>query len=251
MRKMMAVILVLAVDAAFAASTAFLNVNVVPMTEDRVIEAQTVIVVDGRITVIGDVDTVPVPEDATVVDGTDRFLMPGLAEMHAHVPDIGSDNLDRVFTLFVANGVTMVRGMLGRPSHLVLRQQLRDGEQFGPHLITSGPSLNGNSVNGPAHGAQLVRSQHAAGYDFLKIHPGLTARISTAREVTVGSSISCSPIRSILNRLTALSRRHWPPERGTYPPSRWSSSSLMTPAFPSSVAGRRCATCPGRLSGSG
>jgi imidazolonepropionase-like amidohydrolase len=190
MRKMLAVILVLAVDAAFAASTAFLNVNVVPMTEDRVIEAQTVIVVDGRITVIGDVDTVPVPEDATVVDGTDRFLMPGLAEMHAHVPDIGSDNLDRVFTLFVANGVTMVRGMLGRPSHLVLRQQLRDGEQFGPHLITSGPSLNGNSVNGPAHGAQLVRSQHAAGYDFLKIHPGLTASefnaiAQTANEVGI------------------------------------------------------------------
>jgi imidazolonepropionase-like amidohydrolase len=190
MSKILAVILVLAVDVAFAASTAFLNVNVVPMTEESVIEAQTVIVEDGRITVIGDVDTVPVPEDATVVDGTDRFLMPGFAEMHAHVPDISSDELDRVFTLFVANGVTTVRGMLGRPSHLVLRQQLRDGEQFGPRLITSGPSLNGNSVNGPAHGAQLVRSQHSAGYDFLKIHPGLTASefnaiAETANEVGI------------------------------------------------------------------
>jgi imidazolonepropionase-like amidohydrolase len=56
-----------------------------------------------------------------------------------------------------------------------MRQQLRDGQLFGPRLITSGPSLNGNSVNGPAHGAQLVRSQHAAGYDFVKIHPGLSA----------------------------------------------------------------------------
>jgi imidazolonepropionase-like amidohydrolase len=175
MKKMLAVILVLAVDAALAASTAFLNVNVVPMAEESVIAAQTVIVEDGVITVIGDVDTVPVPKDAVVVDGTDRYLMPGLAEMHAHVPDIGSQDLGRAFTLFVANGVTTVRGMLGRPSHLVLRQQLLDGERFGPRLITSGPSLNGNSVDGPVDGASKVRSQHAAGYDFLKIHPGLTA----------------------------------------------------------------------------
>jgi imidazolonepropionase-like amidohydrolase len=176
MKKMLAMLLILAADAALAATTAFLNVNVVPMTEDTVIEAQTVIVADGIITVIGAVDTVPVPKDANVVDGTDRYLMPGLAEMHAHVPDIGSDNLDRVLTLFAANGVTTIRGMLGRPSHLVLRQQLREGQLFGPRLITSGPSLNGNSVDGPAHGASLVRSQHAAGYDFIKIHPGLSAR---------------------------------------------------------------------------
>jgi len=167
--------MIMAAGAVLAAPTAFFNVNVIAMTDDRVIEAQTVIVDEGRITVIGDVDTVPVPKDALVVDGTDRYLMPGLAEMHAHVPDVGSQNLDRVFTLFVANGVTTIRGMLGRPSHLVLRQELLDGGQFGPRLITSGPSLNGNSVSGPADAVRKVRSQHAAGYDFLKIHPGLTA----------------------------------------------------------------------------
>jgi imidazolonepropionase-like amidohydrolase len=175
MKRLLLATMILAVDATFAASTAFLNVNIVPMTDDAVIEAQTVIVDNGVITVIGDVDSVPVPEDAEVVDGTDRYLMPGLAEMHAHVPDVGTQSLERVFTLFVANGVTTVRGMLGRPSHLVLRQQLLDGDEFGPRLITSGPSLNGNSVNGPADGERQVRSQHAAGYDFLKIHPGLSA----------------------------------------------------------------------------
>lgn len=166
---------ILAVDAANAASTAFFNVNVIPMTEERVIPGQTVIVEDGVIALIGDVDDVPLPEDAVIVDGTDRYLMPGLAEMHAHVPDAASDDLDRVLTLFAANGVTTIRGMLGQPSHLALRQALLDGEQFGPRLITSGPSLNGNSVTGPADGDRKVRDQHLAGYDFLKIHPGLTA----------------------------------------------------------------------------
>jgi len=80
-----------------------------------------------------------------------------------------------MFSLFAANGVTMIRGMLGRPSHLKLRQELLDGNVFGPRLITSGPSLNGNTVSSPADGASKVRAQHAAGYDFIKIHPGLTA----------------------------------------------------------------------------
>ncbi len=161
---------------AAADTTAFLNVNVVPMSEETVIAQQTVIVTDGIIAAIGDVETVPVPEGASVVDGTDRFLVPGLAEMHAHVPPADSPDLERDFTLFVANGVTTVRGMLGHPSHLDLRSALQEGRRFGPRLVTSGPSLNGRSVSGAADGERQVREQHAAGYDFIKIHPGLDRR---------------------------------------------------------------------------
>jgi imidazolonepropionase-like amidohydrolase len=163
-----------AANTAQAATTAFINVNVIPMSEEVVMAAQTVVVADGIIVAIGGVDQVPVPEEAEIVDGTDRFLMPGLTEMHAHVANAGSDNLDRDFTLFVANGVTAVRGMLGRPSHLALRSRLLAGEEFGPRLFTSGPSMNGNSVTEPADGARKVRAQHAAGYDLIKLHPGLS-----------------------------------------------------------------------------
>jgi len=179
-RIILIAVLFLVTDVTSAASTAFLNVNVIAMTEERVVEAQTVIVEDGVITVIGDVDGVPLPKDAVVVDGTNRYLMPGLTEMHAHVAEADSQDLDRDFTLFIANGVTTVRGMLGRPSHLELRQRLLDGEQFGPRLITSGPSLNGNSVSSPADGVRKVNAQHAASYDFIKIHPGLSASEFTA-----------------------------------------------------------------------
>jgi imidazolonepropionase-like amidohydrolase len=176
MRRLVALIAVLlAAGPAFATATAIINVNVLPMTAERVISGQTVVVDSGVIVAIGDVEAVPIPDGALVVDGTDRFLMPGLAEMHAHVPDTGTDFLDRVLTLFVVNGITTARGMLGRPSHLQLRQDLLDGTVIGPRLITSGPSMNGTSVNGPADARTKVRAQHAAGYDFIKIHPGLTA----------------------------------------------------------------------------
>ena len=164
----------LAVESASAASTAFINVNVISMTSDTVLENQTVVVTDGVIASIGGVNDTAVPEDAAIVDGTDRYLMPGLAEMHGHVPGGTSGNLDRVLGLFIANGVTTVRGMLGQPSHLVMRNDIRERRILGPRLITSGPSFNGRSVSSPEQAVKMVEDQVAAGYDFLKIHPGLT-----------------------------------------------------------------------------
>lgn len=158
----------------FAESTAFVNVNVIAMIDASVARARTVVVTDGRIASIGRVDDTVLPDDAAVVDGTDRYLLPGLAEMHGHVTDTSPASLDGVLGLYVANGITTVRGMLGRPSHLELREQILQQEVLGPRLITSGPSFNGNSVTGAAQAADMVRAQHAAGYDFLKIHPGLT-----------------------------------------------------------------------------
>ncbi|MDH3621557.1 MAG: amidohydrolase, partial [Gammaproteobacteria bacterium] len=157
-----------AAPALMAQPTAVVNVNVVPMVTETVIRQQTVIVDNGVITALGPVDDIAIPEDTTVIDGTDRFLMPGLAEMHAHVPGAGSDELDRYFSLYVANGVTTVRGMLGQKSHLELRERLLDDKVFGPRLVTSGPSFNGRSVSGVNQARQMVREQHRVGYDFIK-----------------------------------------------------------------------------------
>ena len=183
-------LLILVIPAAKAGTTAIINVNVIPMSTETVIAARTVLVEDGRIVAIGPVDEVPIPEDATAVDGTDRYLMPGLGEMHAHVKPVDSPRLERDLTLFVANGITHVRGMLGEPGHLRLRQQILAGDVFGPRLTTSGPSLNGRSVNGAEDARRQVREQAAAGYDFVKVHPGLsreefTALAETANEVGI------------------------------------------------------------------
>lgn len=158
---------------ASAETSVFVNVNVVPMSDDSVHTNQTVVVTNGQIVAIGAVDAIPVPEGAEIIDGTDRYLMPGLAEMHAHVT--GDDGFERLATLFVANGVTTIRGMLGRPSHLQLRDAVAAGERFGPRLLTSGPSFNGRTVSGERDAERMAREQHAAGFDFIKVHPGLTA----------------------------------------------------------------------------
>jgi len=171
---------------------AFVGVNVVPMTGDLVLERQTVLATRGVITAVGGEEQVRVPRGAFVIKGHGKYLMPGLAEMHAHVPK-GTESRayrDDVLFLYTANGVTFARGMLGDPEHLTLRSELAAHRILGPRLYTSGPSLNGNTVSSPEQGAEMVREQKRAGYDFIKLHPGLTrdsflAIARTAHEVGI------------------------------------------------------------------
>lgn len=175
-----------------ARNVAIVGVTVIPMTGERTIENATVVVTDGTVRAIGAVGLVPVPSGSLVVRGSGKYLVPGLAEMHAHVPGSSApkEYRDDVLFLYVANGVTLARGMLGAPEHLQLRADLAAHRIVGPRLITSGPSLNGYSVKTPEQGASMVREQKAAGYDFLKLHPGLSrdsflAIARTAREVGI------------------------------------------------------------------
>jgi imidazolonepropionase-like amidohydrolase len=155
---------------------AFTRANVVPMDRERVLENHTVVVTNGRITAVGPSSSVRVPQGATVIDARGKYLMPGLAEMHAHVPPANAPPAvtDRVLTLYVVNGITTIRGMLGDASHLALRDGIARGETQGPRLITSGPSFNNNSVKSWRDGVDSVLSQKKAGYDLLKIHPGVS-----------------------------------------------------------------------------
>ena len=176
------------------AVTAFVDVNVVPLDRERVVERQTVVVSGDRIVAMGPVGSTQIPSGATRIDGRGKYLMPGLAEMHAHVvggnyPNHGAVNRDILF-LYVANGITSIRAMLGAPNQLPLREQLKRGEILGPTMYVSAPSLNGTSAPTPDSGAKLVRMHKAAGYDFLKIHPGLSretydAIARTAKEVDI------------------------------------------------------------------
>ncbi|MCZ6537623.1 MAG: amidohydrolase family protein [Gammaproteobacteria bacterium] len=156
---------------------AFVNVNVLPMDSAVVLASQTVIIEDGRISRIGPADEIRLPLGTQEIRGDGLYLMPGLAEMHAHVPGLSDpDILDRILFLYIAHGITVIRGMLGAADHLDLRRQLALGHRLGPRLYTSGPSLNGSSVNGPADAGSKVRQQQAAGFDFIKLHPGLNLR---------------------------------------------------------------------------
>ena len=178
-------------NAQLSNQTVFRHVNVIPMNEEKVIKDQDVVVEGGKIKAMGATGKVKYDKDAHIIDGKSKFLIPGLAEMHAHVPpNDDMQAMKEVLSLFLNNGVTTIRGMLGHPKHLELRRMIKSGEIIGPHFYTSGPSFNGNSVKTPEAGTQMVKDQKQAGYDFLKLHPGLTkenfaAIAKTAKEAGI------------------------------------------------------------------
>ncbi|GAB3717080.1 amidohydrolase family protein [Spirosoma flavus] len=169
----------------------FRSVNVIPMDRERVLENQMVVVKNGHITAMGNEGSVKFGKDALVVDAKGKYLTPGWAEIHAHVPPIDDiEPMKEVLLLYLTNGITTIRGMLGHPKHLELRDKINSGEILGPHFYATGPSFNGQTVKTAERGAEMVREQKAAGYDFLKLHPGLTketfpAIAKTAHEVGI------------------------------------------------------------------
>ncbi len=172
---------------------AFVNVNVIPMDRERVLTGQTVVVQGGKIIAVGSSGAVKVPAGATRIDGTGKYLIPGLAEMHAHIPPgptVADSTIERVLALFVLNGVTTIRGMLGDPRHLPLRARAAKGELLSPTIYTSAPSLNGQTVPTGKDAIDSVTKYQSAGYDFLKIHPGIKrgvydTLVATARRVGI------------------------------------------------------------------
>jgi imidazolonepropionase-like amidohydrolase len=169
-------------------TTAFVDVTVIPMDRDRTLANQTVIVHDGRITAIGPTSSTQVPNDALRIDARGKFLTPGLAEMHGHVPTQPALASATMF-LFVANGITTVRGMQGSPFHLTLREQVARGEILGPRFYAAGPQMAAN-VRTPEIADSVARAQKAAGFDLLKIQEGMPrasydATVKTAREVGI------------------------------------------------------------------
>lgn len=169
----------------------FHSVNVIPMDRERVVENQVVVVKNGRITAMGEPKKIKYGRDALVIEANGKYLIPGLAEMHGHVPSGDNPELmNEVMLLYALNGITTVRGMLGHPRHLELRRQIQNGEILGPRFYIAGPPLNGQTVKDAASAASMVRSQKEAGYDHLKLLPGLTqetfaAIAKTAKEVNI------------------------------------------------------------------
>ena len=195
MNRLIAAVLLLALTNVGNAQdyTVFTNVNVLTMLSDEVLENQTVVVRGHQIFDLGD-DTITIPDDAEIIDGTGKFLMPGLAEMHGHTPIPGGDPTSQfvndMMFLYAANGVTTVRGMLGAAGQLELKTMVQRGELIGPTLYLAGPSFSGNSINSPQQAEARVRQQVEQGWDLLKVHPGLTleeydAMARTARELGI------------------------------------------------------------------
>jgi imidazolonepropionase-like amidohydrolase len=155
--------------------TAFVNVAVIPMDTERVLPSQTVLIEQGWITAVGPAGQVKVPAGATRIDGQGKYLLPGLADMHAHVVIFDDvSEAERRLRLYALNGVTTVRNVdYASPDDgeiaLQLRTRAAAGTLLSPRLYTSG-RLPHTKREELGKIAEQVAAYQAAGYDFIKVH---------------------------------------------------------------------------------
>lgn len=155
---------------------AFVNVNVVQMDKEQITKEQTVIVRGEKIVQIGPASKTKIPEDAERIDGSGKYLMPGLVDMHVHLRDYTDEDMAALLQLYVANGVTTVVNLSGIPRHLKLREKTAEGTLFGPTIYTSGPYISATTGTSPSpeEVERAVIDQKRAGYDLIKIHGDFT-----------------------------------------------------------------------------
>jgi imidazolonepropionase-like amidohydrolase len=154
--------------------TAFVSVNVVPMDSDRVLQHQTVLIENGKITAIG--PSVDVPKDAHIIDGHDTaFLSPGLADMHTHADTSGD------MALYLASGVTSVLNMGEASNEFIaqVRPAIHRGDKPGPHvyaafLADGSPRYGHFTVATVDEARSIVRLAKTNGYEFIKVYNNLS-----------------------------------------------------------------------------
>ena len=167
-------------------ATVFTHVNVIPMDREVVLPDQNVVVMDGKISAVGSSSTVKIPKSAKVIDGSGRYLMPGLADMHVHLyfpPEL---------TLNVVNGVTTVFNLNGQPGHLLWRAETASGALLGPTIYSVGPTFDHPRTAQEA--VKVVDQISADGYDGVKIYnqvskaeyPALIAEAKRKSLIVVG-----------------------------------------------------------------
>ncbi len=146
----------------------------------------TVVVENDTIVAAGDAATIVVPGGATVIDGTNRFLIPGLFDSHIHLSKTGEGALK----LCVANGVTSVRDMGSDIDEVHRwRDEIASGSRVGPRIRTSGPMLESAAnvqrmldehvvepvstirlpVANPRQAAEAVAMLRKRGADYVKV----------------------------------------------------------------------------------
>lgn len=163
------------------------DVNVITMSSpDTILYNRTVIIKNNRIESIGQ----SIPVSAMIVDGKGKWLIPGLIDMHVHIPsdfnitsklptqapDLLFDVQD-LMTPYIANGVTTVFNLNADVGSFYQRSEIFRQKVIGPRMalaaLINGGEGTGRRANTASDGRQAVRDAKAEGYEFIKVYSSL------------------------------------------------------------------------------
>ncbi|MES1221168.1 MAG: amidohydrolase family protein [Bacteroidota bacterium] len=151
------------------------NVNVFNSITGTVSLNNTVLIKNGKIEKTGSASIVTIPSSYKVIDGTNKFLMPGLWEMHGHFDQSSGP-------FMIAQGVTNLRDMGNGPSLLTVREQIKKDSILGPDISyisgfidQAGPYAGptGAIIHNLNEGLKAIDEYKKKGYDQIKLYSSI------------------------------------------------------------------------------
>ncbi len=147
------------------AETIIRHANVITMQDSIPLTDYMVCLRNGLISYIGKDNAGKLKNiKATVIDATGQYLLPGMAEMHAHLPP--QHELKQYFALNLAAGVTTIRSMRGKDEHIAYRHITQYPV---PDLYLGSPVTTHLMDLVPERADSLVRAWKGKGFDFIKV----------------------------------------------------------------------------------
>ncbi|QCK15588.1 amidohydrolase family protein [Mangrovivirga cuniculi] len=149
------------------------NVNVFNSEDGSMMENKTVIVNGNTIEQV--TDDADVEENAMIIDGSGKTLMPGLFDMHGHLSR--SDGI-----LNLAGGVTSVRDMANNFELPTVRDEFNKNTVLGPRILImsgfidqAGPYAGptGKIVKSLEEGLEAIQFYHDRGYQQIKLYSSI------------------------------------------------------------------------------
>jgi len=155
------------------------NVNIIDTRQGLVSPNLTVVIRNGRIDSIAKHAMIASSHRTKVINGTGKYLIPGLWDMHAHSAGGPAAPWDAkvILPLYIANGITGIRDMGGNLQLLQQRKaSIERRELLGPHMYIAGPFLNGGkpyeysiTTNTPEQARAAVDQLAGEHVDFIKV----------------------------------------------------------------------------------
>jgi len=181
MKSLFLLLLVLPAQLLAQTSIMLRHINIVDIQTGAVHKNQVVLIKSGKINFIGRDSNKQTDVSGEIVDGTNKFLIPGLWDMHTHYPKNVSASRVYKTTMMLANGITGGRIMWGSKANIQLRDSVNKGFITAPREIVATPLVNGPGnffVNDIAisHAGRIpimVDSLQKMGYDFIKVYSAL------------------------------------------------------------------------------
>jgi hypothetical protein len=143
------------------------NVNILPMTSDTVMKNKSVLIQNGKIREIKEFEKLTRPGGIKIINGAGKYLMPGLSDMHVHLPD--EARIERLLLSNIAAGVTQIRIMNGNASQVDLQKKLKDNRQIITPNIRYSHLVRRTETFTEAQADSLMQEIQNSGIDFIKV----------------------------------------------------------------------------------